>query len=150
MIYYHRDIFKQNPWVLCPHLFVASQGRIILTSNTSLKEVGRQLYANCKCYFDPHLHHLSLDTSTGLPFFLQCMCCRSELPFPHTISHPNLNTALRSKVYGPKTASSSLSMLLLLCPLSSALPLLHLLGGLAFSMVAFSSPRPLHSTHQWC
>lgn len=27
------------------------------------------------------------------------------LPFPHSISHPNLNTALRSKVYGPKTDS---------------------------------------------
>lgn len=86
-----------------------------------------------KCYFDAHLHHLSLDPSTGLPF-------------PHTISHSDLNTALRSKAYRPKTANPSLSTLLLLHPLSSASPpALHLLGGLAFSMVVVSSPLPLHS-----
>lgn len=45
---YHRDTFKQNPWVLCPDLFVASQGRITLTSNMSLMEVGWQLCASCK------------------------------------------------------------------------------------------------------
>lgn len=48
MIHYHRDILKQNPWVLYPGLFIASQGRIILTSNVSLKEVRRHLYASCK------------------------------------------------------------------------------------------------------
>lgn len=48
MIYYYRDIFKQNPLVLCPDLLVASQGSIILTSNMGLKEVRRQLHASCK------------------------------------------------------------------------------------------------------
>ena len=48
MIYYYRDIFKQNPLVLCPDLLVASQGSIILASNMGLKEVRRQLYASCE------------------------------------------------------------------------------------------------------
>lgn len=37
-----------------------------------------------KHHFDAHLYHLSLDTSTSFPF-------------PHTIAHPNVNTALRSE-----------------------------------------------------
>lgn len=41
-------LFKQNPWVLCPDLFIPSQGSIILTSHVSLKEVRRQLHASCK------------------------------------------------------------------------------------------------------
>jgi len=41
---YHRDIFKQNPWVLCPDLSVASQGRILLTSDTSRRGGGAAKY----------------------------------------------------------------------------------------------------------
>lgn len=41
-------LFKQNPWVLCPDLFIPSQGSILLASHVSLKEVRRQLYVSCK------------------------------------------------------------------------------------------------------
>ena len=83
-----------------------------------------------KCYFDAHLQHLSLDTST-------------TLPFPHTVSHPSLNTALRSKAYGPKTGSLSLSVLLLLQPLNSASRLLHLSRGAGYLHgVVFKSLTP--------
>lgn len=44
-----------------------------------------------KRYFEAHLYHLSLDAKLASPF-------------PHAIAHPNVNTALRSKAYGPKTA----------------------------------------------
>ena len=68
-----------------------------------------------KCYFDTPLHHLSVDTSPALPS-------------PHHLP-PQSNTILRSKAYGLNTGSLSLSLRLLLHPLNSASPLLHLSQG---------------------
>lgn len=69
---------------------------------------------------DASLYHLSLDTG---------------------IAHPSLNTARRSKAYGPKTASPRPSALSLLHPLSSASALLLVARGWLLRAL-FSSPLP--------